>query len=59
MFVPRQTDDDQAEGAMIPLADAAANDERWQDRAWSALQTGLTVWGAYVLFVQLMRRLRR
>jgi len=33
--------------------------EPWQDRAWSALQTGLTVWGAYTLFVALMRRWRR
>jgi hypothetical protein len=31
----------------------------WQDRAWDALQTGLTVWGAYTLFVALMRRWRR
>jgi hypothetical protein len=30
-----------------------------RDQVWDALQTALTVWGAYSLFVQVMRRWRR
>lgn len=53
MFVPSEDDP----GPMVALESQGA--ERWQDRVWDALQTGLTVWGAYVLFLQLVRRRRR